>query len=131
MPKIKLYHFTSEYHLPHILKDGLSRGDVPLNPMEWGVNAVWLTDNPDPGNQDWKTGSPVDKTAVMIEVELNVPNISLVKWSVYARKKKIDPQWYKKLDETGGGQSEHWWLYFGVIPPERFKVLKSGRGDNP
>lgn len=120
MAKIRLYHFTSSYHLPSILKNGLRVGDVPLHPLEEGENAVWLTTNPNSNHQGWICGSVVDKSEYRITVEITVPSVNLKKWSVYAAQKRMNRKWYDVLDAVGGGRSDEWWLYFGVIAPEKF-----------
>ena len=47
-PTLTLYHFTSPYHLPSILQDGIvpctREGHEHMLP---GVDAVWLTNDPE------------------------------------------------------------------------------------
>lgn len=117
---LRLYHYTSPWHLPAILDDGLTRGDVPLTPTG-GTNAVWLTGDPNPAVQGWAGGF---KTAVRITVDLDSGDPRLVKWSDYATERGVDPGWHKILDQTGGGGANDWYLYFGRIPAETFESVE-------
>ena len=118
-----LYHFTSRYHLSHILEDGLVRGDVPTSPTG-GFNAVWLTRDPKAGVQKWARGSFLDKTEVRLKV--TVPDLAKLKyWPSLAAELGVQPWWYAALDKAGGGGSENWYVYTDVIPPENIKVERS------
>jgi hypothetical protein len=55
------YHFTAKEYLDSICSFGLSKGDVPLSPMGKGLNAVWLTTDPQPH------GHGVDRGSVLTE----------------------------------------------------------------
>jgi len=117
---VTLYHFTSRLHLPAILSSGaLSRGDVPLSPTG-GVNAVWLTDDPEANRQGWRHGSIVDKGEVRITVRIPVGDPALHRWQDFAREMKVEPSWYSVLDQVAGGGSDRWWLYAGLVPKALF-----------
>jgi len=51
---ITLYHFTNLLSLPDILKEGITRGDIPLEKMPYKdrPQAPNLTRNPSPKAQD-------------------------------------------------------------------------------
>ena len=116
---MRLYHFTSLFHLDVVQEHGLSRGDVPVSPFE-GMNAVWLTTNPSKSSQNWKEGSAVDKTKVRITVEIQDSDPNLHKWSEFAKQEQVPDWWYKALHETGGKGSDEWYIYEGVIPSSSF-----------
>lgn len=127
-PPLRLYHYTSTFHLPMILSmGGLSRGDVPISPYR-SENAVWFTTDslPLPDRSHGLSGSIVNKREVQIAVDFSIDDPALVKWTRFARIKKIDKVWLKALHDTAGGQSisNTWWLYRGVISPERFASVK-------
>jgi len=116
---MKLYHFTSEYHLLQILKDtALTKGDVPLSPTH-GINAVWFTIDPNRYHQLWIRGSAVDKTKVRVEVRINRKDPNLVKWTDFA-KKHLAKAWFETLDKVVGYRSNDWYIYLKTfpLPPE-------------
>ncbi len=43
-----LYHFTCVEYLESIKRDGLCRGDVPIEFGKPGLNGVWFTTDPTP-----------------------------------------------------------------------------------
>jgi len=112
---MKLYHFTSEYHLLQILKDtALTKGDVPLSPTH-GINAVWFTIDPNRYHQLWIRGSAVDKTKVRIEVRINKNDPNLRKWTEFARR-HLAKFWFKALDDVAGNRSGDWYIYLKPFP---------------
>ena len=51
---MELYHFTSTYHLPEIIKNGITKGQVPLpGDYNLGINGIWLTANNNNNKQIW------------------------------------------------------------------------------
>jgi hypothetical protein len=69
-----------------------------------------------------------DKRAVRITVKIPRGDRRLVHWPKWARK-RVDPDWYRILDEEGGGKSDRWWIFLGVIPPSwitRIENLRTG-----
>ena len=66
----KLYHFTSRWVLPRILREGIQRGDTCITP-ELGFAAPWMTTDPGWSRQaEWSKLSAIDKTEVRLEVTL-------------------------------------------------------------
>lgn len=126
---IRLYHFTSFWHLPSIVKEGaLTRGDVPTSFSE-GFNAVWFTteDSAKPG--DHGLFSAVNKTRVRIAVDFDLNDKHLYKWTDFAAK-HLEPQWAASLDETGGGKAHTWYLYMCAVRLDRAVevAVKTERG---
>jgi hypothetical protein len=145
-----LYHFTAAEYLDVIQRDGLSKGDVPLAKTQ-GINAVWLTTDSEPEGHGLTDGHVLtaderaawgrvfgreppppgarfpNKRAVRITVKIPSSDKSLVHWPRWARK-RLEPSWYDALNRTasGGrkGQERTWWLYFGVISPDRFAAVE-------
>jgi hypothetical protein len=116
---MKLYHFTKELWLKDIMAFGIVRGDVPIT-LDGGFQAPWLTTDPKPKNQKWSG----DTISYRIEVEIDhVNDRNLWKWSVLAERLSVDPDWYRILDETGGGGSDNWYVYLGRIKPSTFKNI--------
>ena len=127
-----LYHFTAPAHLAEILQQGLSLGDVPTSEAD-GVNAVWLTTDPGPAGHGldipgdtlreeeqlylerhgkMPPAGRYDKRLVRIKVRISSRDPNLKHWPRWA-KKRLQPDWYETLNQTGGGKAETWYLYFG------------------
>jgi hypothetical protein len=121
--KLTLYHFTSTTHLPFILKEGLTKGDVPVSPFT-GFNGVWFTTCRTIDSQAGMLRCGVDKTQVRITAEIAESNKNLVKWSVLATVLNIDRDWYRILDKTGGYGSNTWYVYTDVLSPDMFKKVE-------
>jgi hypothetical protein len=118
---MKLYHYTSRWHLPHILKTGLSIGDVPTTPTG-GFNAVWLTDRKT-DKLRWAALEfcSVNKTEVLLEVELE-PSDKLVTWAEVCITHEVEKSWAKALSH--GCDSAHWYLYLGTISADLITIIK-------
>ena len=115
---LRLFHFTARIYLPVIMSDGIRWGDVPLS-AKTRRNAVWLTSLHGRHKQQWIGGTKkaiLDKSEIRLTVEIpSVNDPLLFKWVDFA-KVHVDPQTFKELDQTGGGWSDHWYVYFGIIP---------------
>lgn len=53
-----LYHYTATEYLDSILKDGLTRGEVPISPTEV-LSGVWLTGDISPRGHGLTDGRPL------------------------------------------------------------------------
>lgn len=139
-----LYHYTAREYLDAILREGLTKGDVPLSNTATyqaeGVNAVWFTTSDNAaghglGEARFATeeecrllGVPIgarfpDKRAVRITVK--IPKDKLKHWPSYARK-RIEPRLYKTLADIGGGErvAKTWYISTQPIPPEMFAAIE-------
>jgi hypothetical protein len=111
-----LYHYTAAEYLPSILESGITQGDVPITPTG-GFNAPWLTSDRDPAGHGLI--SILDKRAVRITVKIPANDPRLKWWPKFA-KGRVESSWYDTLDRTGGGKSETWYIYRGVVPANWF-----------
>ena len=109
-----LYHYTATEYLLSILENGIMIGDVPIT-LTGGFNAPWLTSDRDPGGHGLDSAW-LDKRAVRITVKIPPNDLRLKWWPKFARK-RVEPSWYGTLDRTGGGKSQSWYVYRGIIPP--------------
>ena len=114
----KLYHYTSIEHLQEILSDGVikrtcSNLAFPTNcRIEEGCvvsdtdhikPVVWFTDKQldvtDNGKGLGIYGGIMDKTACAIVLQNPTPN-KYIKWSDWAIKNHIDPEWFDALKSS-------------------------------
>lgn len=137
------YHYTALETLDSVLREGLTKGDVPItataDPQADGVNAGWFTTSHDPSGHGLGEARPLtdeerrligappgsrwkNKRAVRITVKM--PLSKLKHWPSFARK-HVDPACYRRLSEVGGGKAKAktWYLSFNSIPPEMFAAV--------
>jgi hypothetical protein len=111
---MRLYHFTSTWHLPKIVKAGYidtteSNGDLLL--AHAAPDVVWLVDVPDLGGlSHGLAGSVVDKTSVRITVDL--PDYRVERWDDWATRNGVDDRTKNILVSTAGGwaAADHWYV---------------------
>ncbi|NNM74206.1 hypothetical protein [Enterovirga aerilata] len=150
---MRLFHFTSEGHLPHIIASGgLCKGDVIVGQRgEKTLTATWLSLDPDPDHQGLGDGTAtliataemialgmpatmgtVDKRAVRITVVIPSTDRRLRRWLPFARggvgEQIID---FEKRHAGNPRFVEDWFFYRGVIPVERFASIEIRAGDGP
>jgi len=110
---IRLYHFTAREYLRGIAAHGLTVGDVPLT-LETGTVGVWLTSSPDAHGHGLE-GGYLEKRAIRLAVNVT-ESPPLVRWSEWAPT-RVEPNFLDALNSEGG--SDSWYIFFGVIRPER------------
>ncbi len=136
-----LYHYTAREYLDAILREGLTKGEIPFGPRaEDCGNAVWFTTSPDSAGHGL-TGARVltveecafmgvpfgmkfpDKRAVRITVKM--PKSKLKHWPSYG-KKRMKPAYYAALSEGGGGEhrAKTWYISFRPIAPDQFEKIE-------
>jgi hypothetical protein len=148
---MELLHYTAIEKVDDINRDGLSKGDVPLTQNGVGMRAVWLTDDRDPSGHGLSDGEPIvvtpevqarlraagvnaklgvawtfDKRAIRITVVIPDGDPALVRWSDWGPR-HLAPKWYRELNRSGGGKAHTWWLYRGVISPDRITRIENLR----
>lgn len=111
---MRLYHFTSDFHWPQIVQARHIRTTHnSLEPFaERGPQVVWLSGNPDYGDQDWATGAFFDKAELRITVE--IPEAEAHLWSVWSREHSIKEVWYAALGQYGN--PDEWVVVERAIP---------------
>jgi hypothetical protein len=118
-PPSVLYHFTCRLWWHFIEREGISRGEVPLSPTHV-LSHPNLTSNPEPTDQRWSRLSSTNKTAVRIAIEVPSGDDLLISWRALADTHGVERWWYRALDEAGAWEARNWWVYRGVLRPERF-----------
>jgi len=121
---MRLYHYTRRVTLPNILREGLNRGDVPLDPTT-GINAPCLTcrDTPPLGQVLYTGGVGVfDKTGVRIAIELDPADPALLRWKYFPDRFKVDRRFFRVLNSAcrEGNPVYDWYIYLGTLPPTSF-----------
>ena len=105
---MKLYHFTSLFHLPQIMEDGylkVTESNASFSRTHAAPDVVWLTANPSPSKETSLLGSCVDKMQVRIEVEVDA-----VRYRRWAQNQNVAPEVVRRLNRTGGGQASNWFV---------------------
>lgn len=140
-----LYHYTSTYHLPKIMKSEylkLTDSNLKINfddeeselkrlqkynegTLKLYKPVVWLTDSEIPNVEDLGLYSAlVDKTSVRITVRKRPYH---KKWTKWAKENNIDTKTFIVLKKSGNYKS--WWVSEHIIKTDDFlKVenLKTG-----
>lgn len=121
-----LYHFTSRYHLPHILNDGFLRpteSNVSFARAAVGPGVVWLVDEPELSAPHGLSGSAVDKTAVRITVKVE----NAEPWTEWVKRQPDDGWSRETLVRTGGGPAaaRRWWVVQGPIFRENWLDIRA------
>ena len=124
---MKLYHFTPFVRLPAILKEGITKGDVPLEDVDYqhSPNAANLTRNGSRHEQTW-VGHLIVKQQVRLTVD--VPTVELVSFKKVARKYCMSRQWVKALDPKN--HRKDWFFSFDGVKPHQIKSVEILRGGN-
>ncbi len=126
----RLFHFTALFHLPPILRAGITVGEVPLTWEDMTrppkLNAPNLTGSGNPAVQAWSRGCACNKTGVRITVDVPQPDPNLVRYLDLCKQHGTPPRMLRALDRYG--QAKFWWIYLGVIPPDWFTAVEVWKG---
>ena len=132
-----IYHFTAEIFLPMILQDGIKPAQPVYGDEMDGVLidslGVWLTVNPNPADQQWISGTSVDKSAVRLTIAIpSACQNHLAKWTRLAKRKEVSSKARFALNKTGGKGADDWWVYRGPIETSFIKAVEvHGRPVDP
>jgi len=135
-----IYHFTSKYHLPLILKDGflkltesqlrpptaeesrqIKQGDYSSLDKKAGdlyKPVVWLTNNSQPSNMGLD-GSVFDKKEIRFTLKARE---HYEKWDIWGKKNRIDIKWAEALQR--GKDSDSWYISEKVISLTGDEVIR-------
>ncbi len=113
---MRLYHYTSGFHLPSILLAQVlktTESNVSLNKgrEHAGPDVVWLTSEADPTRYGHGLdGSKVNKREMRITVEVEDAQL----WRVWAPRQGMSRAHRRRLAETGGERT--WYVVQRPIP---------------
>ena len=127
-----LYHFTSRYHLPLILKDGfLMLTESNLREPEPGQKianvfnndnlykpVVWLSRTADAGNCAVMSAS-VDKSEILITLR---ERTHYQNWTIWSKNNRIKSSWAKRLTRAYNPNS--WYVSEQIVPLTKDEVIK-------
>jgi hypothetical protein len=123
--RLRLYHYTSLYHLAPIMREGIRLGEIPLDGAR-NVHGPNFTTSVNYKLQAWARGSIADKTKVRIVVEIEKDDPKLKHWKTQVW--KGEPKELRRLDEYG--QAKWWYVYVdGVVSPDRFTEVGIREGE--
>ncbi len=118
---MRLYHFTSEMHMPSIMAYGVLRttgANLDEHDYYKGPRVLWTTTDPEPsGKHGLNTQcSMTDKEAVRFTVD--IPDAEVFAWEPWADAHGIDPQWKSTLAKLSGGPdvTDTWRLCGSEVP---------------
>jgi len=116
---MKLYHFTAKHLLDSILKEGLTKGAIPLithqglrlaNPVQW------LTTNKD-FDQVWNTKLIIKYDRNDVRLTVKLPNTelgrNLIKWTDFIAIPEMQATAQSLNDKEG--DFNNWYIYAGVV----------------
>jgi len=116
--KMRLYHFTCLFQLPAILREGVTRGEVPAWPERNYTklpNAANLTSIGSREAQQWCNELNIfDKTRIRLAVE--VTEDELMAFNEMVDMYETPKWWVKTLDHLN--QRDNWYFAFDGIPVE-------------
>ena len=123
-PTRTFHHFTSTVHLPVILRYGLARGDVCVEPGNElkNYNAPWLTTDGSFEHQGWaetsegRPNSTFDKRAVRLTVAIPEGDPDLSTWAEVIEREGVPDFWAEAMKATGGNGDKDWFIYNNLIP---------------
>jgi len=131
------YHFTSTFYLPWILREGITRGDVPLSETV-STNGAWLTHEGRGHRQRYNRHSRiiidgVEKVHNKAEIRLTIDPVLdalVLPWAEVVRRLLVDPAYASGLNQAGNESGDLWWICFRTIhPSEIVKVERDIRGN--
>lgn len=118
---MRLFHYTSLFHLPQILEDGylkVTESNASMTKLHAAADVVWLTNNPSSGTEESLNGATFSKKQVRFE--LNVPAIRYRQW---AKNHNVSPKLVQRLNYTGGGQANNWYVIERLIAKEEWSRI--------
>ena len=117
-----LYHFTCLAHLPEVIRDGITKGEVPTGPIRYANSpqAANLTKNPKREDQHWTYGSACDKARIRLTME--IPDSELTSFREVVERYKIRNSWAKRAGPNYARRQ--WYFAFGGVRPDQIRLVE-------
>lgn len=96
---MRLFHYTSLFHLPQILEDGyldVTESNASMTETNAAPDVVWLTNNPGAAKETSLDGGGISKKQVRIEV-----NVSATRYRQWAKNHNISERIVRALNSSG------------------------------
>ena len=116
---MKLYHFTAKHLLDSILKEGLTKGAIPLitpSGLRLATPVQWLTTNKD-FDQVWNTKLIIKYDRNDVRLTVKIPNTelgrNLIKWTDFIVIPEMQATAQSLNDKEG--DFNNWYIYAGIV----------------
>ena len=116
---MKLYHFTAKHLLDSILKEGLTKGAIPLitpQGLRLATPVQWLTTNKG-FDQIWNTKLIIKYDRNDVRLTVKIPNTelgrNLIKWTDFIAIPEMQATAQNLNDKEG--DFNNWYIYAGVV----------------
>ena len=116
---MKLYHFTAKHLLDSILKEGLTKGAIPLitpSGLRLATPVQWPTTNKD-FDQVWNTKLIIKYDRNDVRLTVKIPNTelgrNLIKWTDFIVIPEMQATAQSLNDKEG--DFNNWYIYAGIV----------------
>lgn len=116
---MKLYHFTAKHLLDSILKEGLTKGAIPLitpQGLRLATPVQWLTTNKG-FDQIWNTKLIIKYDRNDVRLTVKIPNTelgrNLIKWTDFIAIPEMQATAQSLNDKEG--DFNNWYIYAGIV----------------
>ena len=116
---MKLYHFTAKHLLDSILKEGLTKGAIPLitpSGLRLATPVQWLTINKG-FDQVWNTKLIIKYDRNDVRLTVKIPNTelgrNLIKWTDFIVIPEMQATAQSLNDKEG--DFNNWYIYAGIV----------------
>lgn len=120
---MRLFHYSNFLSLPAILREGITKGELPLNPQDYtygSVHAANLTTNKNPKDQEhWATGGVTNKTRIRYTVD--VPAGELTNFQQFCERFKPSAEVIDAMDPHG--ERRRWFYAFNGVAPSHIVLV--------
>jgi hypothetical protein len=124
---MRFYHFCPAHMLESILKDGITKGKLPIiigGKVQTADCCQWLTEEPDPEKQSWATSHMLPYSRTAYRLSIWIPKRGMKHLMRAEELLPNLPSESKRLITDWEG-SEKWFVYLGVIPPKWIETWRS------
>jgi len=126
-----LYHFTSRHHINGCIREGLTRGAIPLSvdPPKLIPGFQWLTQNKS-FEQEWcKYGTlPYSRNDYRITIKIQKnKRASLIKWLLLCKEEQFK---FAARFLNSFGDPQNWYLFYGIVKPKWFREVLENPSNN-
>lgn len=118
---MKLYHFTPAHMVEDVLRQGLTKGLIPIlddqtgRPLGFQGSCQWLTSDKNFNAQSWATSQLIGQDRTAYRLTIIVPKTHRKElWQAHQYLPHLNPGTRHLITDWEG--SECWYLFLGKIP---------------